>query len=45
MISSNSWGADSYLYSDSSYEIDDYIADHPDFVALFAAGNDGQLSY
>lgn len=45
-VSSNSWGTGYYKdftfgYSISSSEIDKFIWDHKDFLAVFAAGNSG----
>jgi len=41
-IHSNSWGSDYSGYSISAQEIDRYVFDNPDFLVLFAAGNDGE---
>ena len=40
-MSSHSWGASSNSCSSHSRGVDDYVHAHPDFVMLFAAGNDG----
>lgn len=45
IISSNSWGAEYYKYSSETYMIDSYAYTHPEMVILFAAGNEGELSY
>jgi hypothetical protein len=44
-ITSNSWGDDSGAYDTFVSDIDRFIADHPDFVAVFAAGNSGMKGY
>ena len=40
-ISSNSWGSASPAYTSSAAEVDEFMANHDDFVVLVAAGNDG----
>ena len=41
-IHSNSWGSpDRGAYSLFSYQVDEFVWDHKDFLILFAAGNDG----
>ena len=43
-ISTNSYGSDGDFsqYTDSTRELDQYVVDHPDFLHLFAASNDGR---
>jgi len=42
-IHSNSWGASVYgAYTTDSQACDEFIWDHPDFLALFSNGNDGE---
>ena len=41
-ISSNSWGG-GYSYDAKAKDVDDYVYDHPEFLIVFAAGNDGDL--
>lgn len=43
-ISSNSWGTRTYSYTSKSFDIDEYVYEHKDFIILFAAGNDGDTS-
>ena len=41
-IHNNSWGAFSFAgYTDTSYEVDRFVAAHPDMLVIIAAGNDG----
>jgi hypothetical protein len=41
-LHTNSWGsAVMGMYTSSSEEVDEYVWDHPNFVVLFAAGNEG----
>ncbi len=41
-IHNNSWGnASKGLYSIDSFEVDEFVYEHPDFLVIFAAGNDG----
>jgi hypothetical protein len=44
-ISSNSWGGDGLSYSDECLQTDTFVWNHPDFVAVFAAGNAGEDGY
>ena len=39
-IHSNSWGG-GFAYDSFCLDVDDYSYNHPDFLAFFAAGNDG----
>ncbi len=42
-IHNNSWGMSvKGLYSIDSYEVDEFVYDHPDFLVIFSAGNDGR---
>jgi len=42
-IHNNSWGiAVKGLYSIDSYEVDEFVYNHPDFLVIFSAGNDGR---
>lgn len=42
-IHNNSWGmAVKGLYSIDSYEVDEFVYEHPDFLVIFSAGNDGR---
>ncbi len=41
-IHSASWGAVDYAYSATSQTIDDYVWNHPDYLPVFAAGNEAQ---
>lgn len=40
-VHSASWGGETNTYSIESYQIDAYCWSHPDFLPVFAAGNDG----
>jgi serine protease AprX len=41
-IHSNSWGTSAAgKYTQSSYEVDDFVWEHRDCIVIFAAGNDG----
>jgi Subtilase family len=40
-IFSNSWGSDDRLYTSYEYELDRFVLQHPDYVCVFAAGNEG----
>ena len=42
-VHTNSWGSSAVEYDYMSYEVDQYTSDHPDFLVLFAAGNDGNM--
>ena len=44
-IHSNSWGEGTNQYNTSSEQCDQFLWDHPDFLILFSAGNDGPSSY
>jgi hypothetical protein len=44
-LHSNSWGGSFNLYDDDTLDIDDFSNTHVDFLALFAAGNDGSEGY
>lgn len=44
-LHSNSWGGPYNLYDDDTLDTDDYHNTHPDFLVLFAAGNDGSEGY
>jgi hypothetical protein len=41
-IHSNSWGSGFGGYSVSAMEVDKFVHSHPDFLVLYAAGNDGE---
>ncbi|MBD0325472.1 MAG: S8 family serine peptidase, partial [Pyrinomonadaceae bacterium] len=42
-IHNNSWGMSvKGLYSIDSYEVDEFVYNHPDFLVIFSAGNDGR---
>jgi hypothetical protein len=41
MIHSNSWGSSSPRYDDLAAQVDEYHWEHREFLAVFAAGNDG----
>ena len=41
-VLSLSWGVDSNDYLDLCRQLDEFVADHPDYVVVVAAGNDGQ---
>ena len=45
-IHNNSWGtgADGQLYTINSFELDEFVYDHEDFLAIVAAGNSGRQS-
>ena len=43
-IHSDSWGSDSTSYTRQAQAVDEFAYEHPDFLSLFAAGNDGQDS-
>ena len=40
-IHSASWGGTTNVYNSESQEIDEYVWRHPEFLPVFAAGNDG----
>jgi hypothetical protein len=40
-IHSNSWGGPLNAYDDDSFSVDSFQYTHPDFLAIFAAGNEG----
>jgi hypothetical protein len=42
-VSSNSWAGGSAMYGQLSYEVDAYLYNHPDFLVVFAAGNNGLM--
>lgn len=42
-VHSDSWGAFGGIYGAFSFDVDHYLADHPDFLLVFAAGNSGRL--
>ena len=44
-LHSNSWGGPFNLYDADTADIDDFHSTHTDFLALFAAGNDGSEGY
>ncbi len=44
-LHSNSWGSSSNMYDDSCTDIDSYHVLKDDFLAIFAAGNDGDRGY
>ncbi len=37
----NGWGNNGNAYQESSRQIDDFVAEHPDFLPIFGAGNSG----
>ena len=42
-VHNNSWGHKvDGRYSIDSYEVDQFVYDHPDFLVIFSAGNDGK---
>lgn len=42
-IHNNSWGAaGAALYTTDAFELDQFVYDHPDFLIVVAAGNEGQ---
>ena len=42
-LHSDSWGGSTVQYDYLAAQVDDYHWQHPEFLAFFAAGNDGQL--
>ncbi len=40
-IASNSWGGSNYNYTTEAMQVDQFMWNHPDFLILFANGNDG----
>jgi hypothetical protein len=44
-LHSNSWGGPFNSYDEDATDIDDFQSTHTDFLALFAAGNDGSEGY
>jgi hypothetical protein len=42
-VHSNSWGGFGGIYTSMSFELDRYLYEHDDFLAIFAAGNNGIL--
>eukprot|EP00961_Rhodomonas_salina_P077236 1035720-Rhodomonas_salina.4 len=40
-VHTNSWGSRTREYSITSMEVDKFVHEHPDFLVIFAAGNDG----
>ncbi|OPX89537.1 MAG: Serine protease AprX [Pelotomaculum sp. PtaB.Bin104] len=38
------WGGGPNVYQESSAQIDDFVRNHPDFLAIFGAGNSGPSS-
>ena len=44
-IHSNSWGSPMNTYDDDDISIDSFQYTHPDFLAIFAAGNDGSEGF
>ena len=43
-IHSDSWGWSAKQYSQSVYEIDEFVARNPSFLPMFALGNDGKYT-
>eukprot|EP01041_Mallomonas_annulata_P006552 gene6552-13254_t len=41
VLHSNSWGADDDIYNSDCTDTDKYLYEHPNFLAIFAAGNNG----
>ncbi|MEN6391384.1 MAG: S8 family serine peptidase, partial [Syntrophomonas sp.] len=37
----NGWGEDSNIYSSHTAQVDSFVYQHPDFLPIFGAGNDG----
>ena len=45
-ISSHSWGSEcASSYRDYDLQVDEYMYDNPDFLIIFAAGNEGNYDY
>ncbi len=44
-LHSNSWGSDVNYYTQRELSLDDFLVNNVDFLALFAAGNDGSEGY
>lgn len=44
-ISTNSWGSSTGYYESMALQTDEYLYDNPEFLVLFAAGNDGSNGY
>jgi hypothetical protein len=44
-MSTNSWGSSSNYYDSMALQTDEYVYDNPQFLVLFAAGNNGGLGY
>ncbi|KAL0207259.1 hypothetical protein P9112_011887 [Eukaryota sp. TZLM1-RC] len=44
-VYSNSWGTTAPLYTSHSRDADSFAWDHKDFLAVFAAGNEGRSGY
>ena len=46
-VHSNSWGSDSTdpSYAEDAIQVDSFMCSHPDFLIIFAAGNDGANGY
>ncbi len=42
-VHTNSWGTIGGMYGPLSYDVDDYLYHHPDFLVVFAAGNAGSF--
>jgi hypothetical protein len=42
-VHTNSWGNPGGIYGAMSYDLDQYVRKHPDFLVLFAAGNSGAM--
>lgn len=40
-VHTNSWGNNGGIYGQMSVDVDQYLIDHPDFMILFSAGNQG----
>eukprot|EP00604_Paraphysomonas_vestita_P002812 CAMPEP_0174818882 /NCGR_PEP_ID=MMETSP1107-20130205/1813_1 /TAXON_ID=36770 /ORGANISM="Paraphysomonas vestita, Strain GFlagA" /LENGTH=431 /DNA_ID=CAMNT_0016031437 /DNA_START=818 /DNA_END=2110 /DNA_ORIENTATION=+ len=44
-LHSNSWGGAFNAYDEDTLKMDGYLVDHQDFLAVFAAGNEGNEGY
>src|SRR3546814_12170528 len=44
-IHSNSWGSNTQTTDENCYQLDSFTHEHPEFMALFAAGNNGERGY
>src|SRR3546814_20848007 len=44
-IHSNSWGSNTQTTDENCYQLDSFTHEHPEFLALCAAGNNGEMGY